>query len=232
MILALETATEVGGIALLEGERVLAERVIGPERPHAGALLSALDELLHECELPLDEVDRIALSIGPGSFTSLRIGLATALGLCFGTERQIVPVPTLAALSLRAGRVERIVPVLDARRGQVYTGLYGPGGVCLEPDQVCDPLPWLEGLGPGPLHLLGPGVSLYKEEIVSILGDRAQLLPAEQGWPRASCVGVLGAQLERLGASLTPEKVELRYLRKADAEERGGSRQASGKPII
>jgi tRNA threonylcarbamoyladenosine biosynthesis protein TsaB len=154
MILALQTATESGGVALLEGGRVLGERDLGPEEPHAGSLLVALDGLLRQASRRLEEVELIALSIGPGSFTGLRIGLATALGLCFGTSRRIVPVPTLAALSLQAGNVHRIVPLLDARKKQVYTGLYGSGGVSIREDRVCNPEVWFEELrGQGSLCL-------------------------------------------------------------------------------
>lgn len=222
MILALETATEFGGVALLEGACVLAERELAREQHHARLLLAELERLLSASGRRLEEVELIALSIGPGSFTGLRIGLATVLGLCFGTARKIVPVPTLAALSLHAGDARRIVPMLDARRKQVYTGLYGPGAVALREDRVCDPRAWFEKLrAEGPVQLLGPGAELYREMAVEVLGAAAQLADPEQGRPRASSVGRLGARLVREGAARSPEAVELRYLRRAEAEEKG-----------
>ncbi len=219
MILALETATEFGGVALLEGTDLIAERELEPGQHHARSLLAELDQLLKRAGRRLDEVDWIALSIGPGSFTGLRIGLASALGLCFGTARKIVPVPTLAALSLHAGAAPRIVPVLDARRNQIYTGLYAPGAVEMRADRVCDPRPWFVSLaGEGPLQLLGPGAQLYRELALEILSATACVLAPEQGQPRASSVGRLALRLAREGALCAPEAVELRYLRRAEAE--------------
>jgi tRNA threonylcarbamoyladenosine biosynthesis protein TsaB len=221
LLLAIETATEVGGLALLERGELLADRSVGPARQHAASLLPSLDELLQSCGRRLEEVETIALSIGPGSFTGLRVGLATALGLCFGTERRIVPVPTLAALSLHAGPAPRIAPLLDARRGQVYAGTYGPDAAPLEEDRLVEPRPWLETLrGLGPVHFLGSGAVLYAESIRAALGEEARILPPELGLPRSATVARLGARLARERAAIPPEDVRLRYLRRSDAEER------------
>jgi tRNA threonylcarbamoyladenosine biosynthesis protein TsaB len=206
-------------VALLEGRRLLGEQVVA-EPPHrASTLLASVDQLLSACGRELAWVDAIALSIGPGSFTGLRIGLGTALGLCFDTERQIVPVPTLAALSLHASGSRRVAPLLDARKGQVYAGLYGAGAVPLLEDRVTDPLRFLELIkGSGPVALLGPGARLYQNEIETLLGGEATLLPALLGSPRPATVGLLGAELLAAGRARSPEEVELRYLRASDAE--------------
>ena len=220
MLLAIETSTEEGGAALLEGEQLLEEVTLGEGASFNAGLMPAVEHLLTHCESSLEDVDAIALSVGPGSFTGLRIGLATALGLCFQSDRVIIPVPTLAALSLHAGTAARIAPMLDARKGQIYTGLYGPGGSVLVEDRVSDPIPWLESLPEGEIDLLGPGARLYRNEIRSVLGERARLHPETAGWPRAGTVGVLGSQLRAQGAGVPPGRVELRYLRPAEAEER------------
>jgi tRNA threonylcarbamoyladenosine biosynthesis protein TsaB len=217
-------------VALLEGASLLGEHVVA-EPPHrASSLLASVDQLLRTCGVGLAEVDAIALSIGPGSFTGLRIGLGTALGLCFDTERSIVPVPTLAALSLHAAGWARIAPLLDARKGQVYAGLYGPGAAPLVEDRVSDPLPFLEALkGAGPVALLGPGARLYRNEVETLLGSEATLLPAPMGWPRPATVGLLGADLLAAGRALRPEAVELRYLRASDAELARGPVDTPGR---
>ena len=200
---------------------MVAERALEPKQHHARSLLLELDRLLAGEGRRLDEVECVALAIGPGSFTGLRIGLATALGLCFGTARRIIPVHTLAALSLHAQDAARIVPLLDARRGQVYTGLYAPGGVELRPDSVSDPRAWFESLrDEGPLQLLGPGAQLYAGLAIEVLGGAARILEPELGRPRASSVGCLGARLAGEGAACAPEAVELRYLRRAEAEQK------------
>jgi tRNA threonylcarbamoyladenosine biosynthesis protein TsaB len=192
-----------------------------PQR-HAASLLVLLDELLASCNERLDDYELIALSVGPGSFTGLRVGLALALGLCFDTERRIVPVSTLAALALSAGSEARSVPLLDARRGQVYAGLYGPGAEPLREDCICDLEPWLASLrgDPGPLAFLGSGAERHADVIRAALAPRARLLSAASSSPRASNVGRLGARLASVSAALPPERVELRYLRPAEAERR------------
>jgi tRNA threonylcarbamoyladenosine biosynthesis protein TsaB len=230
LILALETATEVGSVALLEDARLLADVSFGTARHHAASVLVATEQVLEHGGRRQQDVEAIALSIGPGSFTGLRIGLATALGLCFGTPRRVLPVPTLAALALQAGSAARVVPMLDARRGQIYTGLYAPGGVPLLEDRLTDPRAWLESLrSRQPLVLLGPGARLYRNEIESCLGEGSVVLPAHIGAPRASNVGLLGAELAKAGQGVPAPEVELRYLRPSDAEASAGNRDTPGR---
>ena len=232
MILAIETATEAGSVALLDGPEPVAERALPPGRRQASSLLAAIDELWGDAGSRLEEVETIALSIGPGSFTGLRVGLATALGLAFGQAVAIAPVPTLAALALRAGDRPRIAPLLDARKRQVYAGLYAPGAEPLLPDRLADPDDWIEELrGRGPVCLLGPGADLYRERIAAALGGGAEFLPESQGRPSAASVGRLGCEIARRGAALPPEKASLRYLREPDAERPAAAGQARGEAI-
>jgi tRNA threonylcarbamoyladenosine biosynthesis protein TsaB len=215
LLLAIETATEDASVALLEGERVLGERELPRGREHAASVLVAVDALLAEAGATLERVERIALSIGPGSFTGLRVGLATALGLCFGTERRIVPVPTLAALSLHAEGHALRAPLLDARRGEIYAGLYDAAAHPLRDDCVSRAAPWLESLrGRGRVAFLGSGARLARPAIERLLRRDALLLPDAAGIPRAASVGRLAATL----AAVEPAAVELRYLRAPEAE--------------
>ena len=232
-IIALEAATEAGGVALLEGSRLLAEQSIGESQRSASTLLVTLDELLQRVGRKLDDFQLIALSIGPGSFTGLRVGLAMALGLCFDTERRVVPVPTLAALSTHAGDAARIVPMLDARRGEVYTGLYGPDGNELQRDRVTDPGSWVRSLTDtgGRLHFVGSGALRYAELIEANHGHRARILSADQARPRAASVGLLGLRLAEGGGSLPGSEVELRYLRRPQAEVSRHAGHSPGEPI-
>ncbi|MFQ5696817.1 MAG: tRNA (adenosine(37)-N6)-threonylcarbamoyltransferase complex dimerization subunit type 1 TsaB [Myxococcota bacterium] len=229
----METATEQGGVALLEGESLLAEQIQSEPPPRAASLLPQIDALLRSCERRLDEVTGVALSVGPGSFTGLRVGLSTVLGLCFETARPVAPVATLAALSLQAGGAPRVAPWLDARKGQVYAGLYSGGGVALRPDAVTEPLAWLRSLeGRGPLTFLGPGADLYRNEIESVLGDSARIVHGPLGGPRAASVGVLGARLLASGRGVAASEVELRYLRPPDAVPASAGRGQRGpKPV-
>lgn len=233
MLLALDTSAERGSLALFDGERLIGETWLDAGERHAASLLVSLDRLLAEHGCALARIDRIALSIGPGSFTGLRIGLASALGLTFGTDRLLVPVPTLAALATQAGVGARaIAPILDARRGEVYAGLYRADGHALGEDSCGSLGDFLTSLPvAGPIAFLGGGVGPHREAITASLGVRAEFLPDAAGCLRASSVGRLGARLDAAGRSLAPERVELRYLRRAEAEARRLALHPSGGPI-
>ena len=219
-------------MALLEGEALLGERELGAGQGQAGAVLVQLDALLREHGRALEEIRLIALSVGPGSFTGLRVGLATALGLAFGTELRVAPVSTLAALSLHAGDAVCSAPLLDARKGQVYAGLYAPGARELQADRVCDLPEWLAALPHGgPIHLLGPGAELHREAITRALGARSVFLSEALGRPRAASVGRLGARIAARGGALPVDAVELRYLRPPDARLPAAG-HASGERIL
>ena len=185
MLLALETSAERGSVALFDGDRLLGEVWLDARERHAASLLVCLDRLLAEQKRKLDDVDRIALAIGPGSFTGLRIGLATALGLAFGTARRLVPVPTLAALATQANVDVPIAAVLDARRGEVYAGLYRASGDALAEDSCCSIVDFLSRLPErGEIAFIGDGVPAHRQVIEARLGARARFLPAEAGRAR------------------------------------------------
>ncbi len=233
MLLALDTSAERGSLALFDGQRLIAETWLDAGERHAASLLVCLDRLLavHACTLA--QIDRIALSIGPGSFTGLRIGLASALGLSFGTERRLVPVPTLAALATQAGvGPSAVAAVLDARRGEVYAGLYRADGQALGEDSCGSIEDFLAHLpADGPIAFLGGGVEPHRAAISARLGARVEFLPAAAGELRAASVGRLGLRLAAAGLSQAPERVELRYLRRAEAEAKRLALHPSQRPI-
>lgn len=130
MILAIETATDVCGVALVHGGAVVAQRTVSEKNVHSEKLLPMVDDVLKESSLSLSVVDAIAVSIGPGSFTGLRIGLSTAKGLAVAQTKRVVPVPTLDALafeyhrSLRTHTSSVVCPLIDAKRDEVYFSFY------------------------------------------------------------------------------------------------------------
>ncbi len=232
MLLALETSAQRGGVALFEDGTLVGEADVAADERHAASLLMCLDALLARVRRELREVDRIALAIGPGSFTGLRIGLATALGLAFGTERTLVAVPTLAALALQAEGAGWVAPLVDARRGEVYAGLYDANANALLPDTCASVSDFLATLpGREPIAFLGSGAELHRAQLTVALGARARFLPAATGVLRARSVGVLGHRLALAGADLPPERVELRYLRRAEAEAKRLALHSNAEPI-
>jgi tRNA threonylcarbamoyladenosine biosynthesis protein TsaB len=232
VLLALETSAERGSVALFDGERLLGEAWLDARERHAASLLVCLDRLLAEQKRTLADVAQIALSIGPGSFTGLRIGLATALGLTYGTNRTLVPVPTLAALATRAQVAIPVATVLDAQRGEVYAGLYGADGRALAADSCGGIQEFLDGLPePGEIAFIGCGVAAHRLAILKRLDARARILPSEMSRLGAADVGRLGLRLASEGHATAPERVELRYLRLAEAEARRLALHAQSGPI-
>lgn len=129
-VLAIETATAVCAVAIVEEGRILAERHLEAQYVHSEKLMTFIDECLTSSRTGLQAIEGFAVSIGPGSFTGLRIGLSVAKGLAYATGKPVVGIPTLEALALQAVRSELvqedeyIVPMIDARRDEIYAARY------------------------------------------------------------------------------------------------------------
>ncbi|MCC6748986.1 MAG: tRNA (adenosine(37)-N6)-threonylcarbamoyltransferase complex dimerization subunit type 1 TsaB [Deltaproteobacteria bacterium] len=176
---ALDTATSTASVAILEGERVLA-RTARAVQTHAQGLLEQLDEALRSSGLRLADVDAFVCGRGPGSFTGLRIGLATVKGICLATGKPLLCVPTLQAFGGAAGDLlgpEPLVAViLDARRQELYCGLYR-GGQPVGPEILSTPRGLSTYLGVGErLVLVGDGALRYRDLLLGSL-PRASVGP-------------------------------------------------------
>lgn len=151
-ILGIDSATLVAGIAIIDVEKVLVEGFLQTRKTHSEKLLPLINYWLKEAEISLDELDGIAVTIGPGSFTGLRIGIATAKGIAMATGKPIIGIPTLDAIALNmSGYNGLICPILNARKSEVYTCLYISTGsrrfmriseyIAVSPEQMLD---WLK----------------------------------------------------------------------------------------
>jgi tRNA threonylcarbamoyladenosine biosynthesis protein TsaB len=224
LLLSIESATRVMSVALLQGETLLAEISTFDERVHSERLLPAVDQLLRIADLSLDQVEAFAVSIGPGSFTGLRIGLATLKGLAFGTDRPAVAVPTLAALTVAAaGAAGPVAALLDARREEVYAScLAGAGdiGAPLVPDGVFTAVELATALPESCAVVVGEGAESVAAAAAEREGGGLVLLPAALGRTRAFHTGLLGARLLARGEGRPSEVLVPRYLRRAEAEVR------------
>lgn len=180
-ILTIETSTPSESVAVVERDRILAERWSTAGRGHAEELVGAVASILEDAGTRLDELDAIAVSIGPGRFTGLRVGLATAKGLAAASGIGVRPVRTLRALALSSGVEAGLVcPVIDARRGEVYAALFRAGApaavmdeVALEPAALADRLRDLASREP--VTFVGTGVRAYGCELGELLGPGALL---------------------------------------------------------
>lgn len=240
-ILAIDTATAACTVAVTDGEAVRAELTLQVPRAHSTRLMPLIAQAVAESGLSKADLDGIAVGVGPGSFTGLRIGLATAKGLAFALGKPCLPVSTLKALAFGTGaQMGLVVPMLDAKRGQVFAAIYAAGD--RNPDT------WVEVLPPSHLHVdqlaeqireartglrhtwqfvtcCGDAAPLYTEGLG--LGEVARLAPAEAMLPRASATAAIGQRLLAAGGGIDPEELVAVYLRKSEAETLWESRRSS-----
>lgn len=226
-ILACDTTTSVNTVALLEGQRVLAETYVDCGRRHAEGLLETVEWVLRETGLTLEAVNALAVSVGPGSFTGVRVGVATWKGLALARGLPLMGVPTLAAMT-RLGAFQNgvVCPMLDAKMGEVFGAAYvfeGGHRRRMREDRVGPVESLLEGLPPGTVFV-GEGALLYRDRIVAGL-EGAAFGPELHAFPRASAVGMEARELYAQGARADASEVTPVYLRKSQAEE---NRQKAG----
>lgn len=219
IILSLDTTTRAGSAAVLGGEVVLAEITGDPSLTHGQRLPSDLRRVLDMAGVGLGDIALLAVAAGPGSFTGLRVGIATMQGLAMAAGMGIVPVSTLEALARAAANPTRLVGAwMDAQRGEVYATLYAPDGrdvrlsaVAARPDAVLEG--WSPTIGVHDLVLIGDGAVRYADVIEAALGKRAEVTPPP---PLAGIIGRIAAADP--GRAVVPHAVVPIYVRRSDAE--------------
>ncbi|NPA48983.1 MAG: tRNA (adenosine(37)-N6)-threonylcarbamoyltransferase complex dimerization subunit type 1 TsaB [Thermodesulfobacteria bacterium] len=224
LILALETASPCGGVALV-GEEVYAEITLASKETYSRRLLQAVEYLFQQLGVGFDDLAAVAVSIGPGSFTGLRIGLATAKGLHFALGLPLIGVETLKALAMNVLPSPKLIcPVLDARRKQVYTALYHRRGDELEeviPPSVLSPEKLLTQIKE-PALFLGDGLRTFGEFLKEGLGEKFEAAPPHLRHLRPANVGVLGRKRALEGKFDDPLRLLPLYLRPSEAELKRG----------
>jgi tRNA threonylcarbamoyladenosine biosynthesis protein TsaB len=222
LILAIESATPYGSVALVDRGEVVRETVLPAGRQASETFLSAVSGLFSPGGPSPRDVTCLAVSAGPGSFTGLRVGMAAAKGLCFGWGVPVVRVSTLAALASRfPGEGRTVCPVLDARKKEVYAAFFRwEGGVLSRrtPDLALPPDALPGRVPEGEIVFCGDGVGPFGAMFRERLGGRAGLASGPGGLPRAGAVGILGEAAFREGAAEDPRTVIPRYLRPSEAE--------------
>lgn len=229
-VLALDSSGLVASVAIVEEDNLIGEYTIHYKKTHSQTLLPMLNELSGMLEMDLQSVDAIAVAAGPGSFTGLRIGSATAKGLAMAINKPIVEVPTVEAIAYNVCYTDSVIcPIMDARRNQVYTGIYEWKNqtLCIIQDQMAigidelfEKLEQSEQLQQfqKKVLFLGDGVPVFKDRIIERLGDMAQFAPAHFMRQRAGAVGARGLEYLKEGKCVTASEHKPTYLRLSQAE--------------
>jgi tRNA threonylcarbamoyladenosine biosynthesis protein TsaB len=220
LVLGIETSGLAGGIALCRGDICLAEALLqeAPRR-HAQTLVSQIGALLRQTGLAVRDLDAVAVSIGPGSFTGLRVGVVCAKTLAYATKCRLAAIDTLKAIAANSPQgVERVHVIADALRGDVYVATYHPAGGAWtvdEPPAIAAAEPWLAALSAGET-ITGPGLSVYGK----LVPASCRQLPPELWTPHARTIAQLGLRQLDQGEVADCATLEPFYLRRSAAEER------------
>ncbi len=226
LILAIDSTAKICSAALVRDKKTLGEITLDTGNTHSETLLPSVEFLLRSCRLSVGDVDIFACAAGPGSFTGVRIGAATVKGLAFGRGAVTVPVGTLPALAERVTGLRGIaVPVMDARRDQVYTAAFDcTGGAprriaeddAMSVDELAERMRYIAAVAP--IYFVGDGYDLVHERLAAVLPNVADTpLPLREH--SASAVGAAARRyLEAGGSPVDAEALVPTYLRLSQAE--------------
>jgi tRNA threonylcarbamoyladenosine biosynthesis protein TsaB len=224
-LLCIDTTAVAGSVALAEGTRLVAQEQQGVAGTHSERLLASIEHLLAAARWRCEEIEGIAVAIGPGSFTGLRIGLATAKGMALAEGIPIAGVSSLASLALNgSGFAGTVIPLIDARRDELYAAAWKveAGGamhpvlaeVVSPPDGVIRQLSAIDG----ELLLTGDGALRYGAQIAAALGLRAHIAVGTMLWPQAVNLALLAHERLAKGKGDDVATLVPNYIRHSDAE--------------
>ena len=226
LLAAIESSGLVASVAFMTEDKLIGEYTTNFKKTHSQTLLPMLDEIVKMTDMNLDTIDAIAVAGGPGSFTGLRIGSATAKGLGLALKKPLIHIPTVDGLAYNLCYTDRIIcPIMDARRNQVYTGIYQMDGdklqvleaqMAVEIDELAKKLCTYGK----PVIFLGDGVPVHKDRLEKELMTNYDIAfaPAHMNQQRAAAVGMLGIQYYKEGKTETAMEHKPDYLRVSQAE--------------
>ena len=225
-VLTVDTATIVATAAVVDENKLICETIVNFQKKHSEKLMPAIDHMLKDAGLTIQDMDAFGIVNGPGSFTGLRIGMATVKGFAQALDKPVIPVSTLEALAYNLPYADGVVcPILDAQRSQVYTALFRfneeEGMVAELEDSVMDVeelIGILENYSDGPIYLLGDGVPRFYETIVEALPGIIKVKP-HLSMNRASSAGTLAVERALKKQWQDCKSVEPVYIRPSYAEE-------------
>ena len=249
-VLAIDSSGLTATVAVVEDTQTIAEYTINYKKTHSQTLLPMIDEMAKMVELDLNSIDAIAVAGGPGSFTGLRIGSATAKGLGLALKKPLIHIPTADGLAYQVYGCEDIIcPIMDARRNQVYTGIYtfsrkagtkegtnevAPVFQVLRMQMAVSVEELIQRLNiyNRPVVFLGDGVPVYREMLSAGLKVPYSFAPAYMNRQRAAVIGTLGIHYYKLGKYETAMEHQPEYLRLSQAERERAQREKAAKIIV
>ncbi|MEJ2201760.1 MAG: tRNA (adenosine(37)-N6)-threonylcarbamoyltransferase complex dimerization subunit type 1 TsaB [Desulfuromonadaceae bacterium] len=222
LLLTVDTATTAGSVALCRGTTLLGEFTLNIRSTHSDRLLSLIQQLLAATGVSLSQLQALGVVLGPGSFTGLRVGVATVKGLALALQIPVVGVSSLAALAMQVPYVScPVCTLLDARKAEVYAGLFAWKGVELRPlrdEVVLPPVELLASLPAEEIIFVGNGALEYGDLIQETLGDAARIVPLSQQVPRAASAAPLALAALREKRIIPLEHLVPSYIRPSEAE--------------
>lgn len=230
-VLGIESSSLVASVAVVTDDVLTAEYTVNHKKTHSQTLLPMIDQVMTLLDQELAAIDAIAVAAGPGSFTGLRIGSATAKGLGMALKKPLIAVPTLEAMAYNLwGSADLVCPVMDARRNQVYTGLYHVShGVEVVKAQCAMDMreltSILNAMGE-PVIFLGDGTEAYRPLIAEGLNVPYEFAPASHNRQRGASVAALGMEYYRKGRTVEAAFFAPEYLRKSQAEREREAKDA------
>lgn len=223
-ILAIESASVTASCAVSEDFNILGEFTLNHKKTHSEKLMPLIEELLKVLEININDIELIAVSEGPGSYTGLRIGAAIAKSMAFAQDIPIANISTMKSLAANVYDTEKlIVPIMDAKAGRVYTGIYKWEGEELKDvknqfpcniDELIEILNEYEE----PVIFNGDGSENYKKIIEEKLNRKAYFAPGKFNHLNASTLSFLGCSMVRNGETMTASNFKPQYLRLSQAE--------------
>lgn len=221
IVLALDTSTSMCCVGLVSDDAILAEKLLLTEFDHSVWLVKMIDSILRDSSINLGDVDAYGVGLGPGSFTGLRVGLATIKGLALSNPKPLAGIPTLDALAAAAPQPGlQVCPLIDGKRGQVFTALYvqdGRGSMERKTDFLSvEPPKIAEITGNRDTLFIGDGLRTYGPSVKKLLEDRALFSPPELWAPRASIIGRLAIERIKKKDTDRVEEIVPIYVRSPD----------------
>ena len=220
-ILAVDTATTSCSVAIIDNSSICAELTTHEKKTHSKHLMTHIDSVLKSADCGAGDLDGFGVTVGPGSFTGLRIGMATIKGLASAVDKPVVGVSTLETLAWQCGAQTRLIcPLLDARKAEVYAATYRLNNDRLiqeKPACAVKPESFVRDIKETCVFI-GSGAQLYQNEIRDALGDKAVFVPDDQNFIRASKVAILSLKSFKTNDTVRIKDLTPFYIRKSDAE--------------